>query len=101
MFDSTTLRKDSRAKTQKVINRRFSPIIADKDSDISPQRRRVRRERMAFCLSGDDDKQKHFSIADNNRTKILKRYLTPYLRRLSQRTPSKKCKAHGAKPDQY
>ncbi len=29
----------------------------------SPQRRRGRRE-LTFCLSGDDDKQKHVSIRD-------------------------------------
>jgi hypothetical protein len=50
-----------RGKVQRIFNRRFSPIIADKDSDISPQRRRARRE-LNFCLSGDDDKQKQISL---------------------------------------
>ncbi len=60
---STELRElstDVMGKESSVINRRFSPIIADNNS---PQRRRDRRERL-FCLSGDDDKQKHSSSKD-------------------------------------
>jgi len=41
-------------------NRRFTQIFADDDS---PQRRRGRREWL-FCLSGDDDKQKHIAFGD-------------------------------------
>jgi len=48
-------------KASKAIYRRFTQIIADKDSDISPQRRRGRRE-LIFCLSGDDDKQNNAQI---------------------------------------
>ena len=40
---------------QKILNRRLTQIYAEKES---PQRRRDRRE-IVFCLSGDDDKQKH------------------------------------------
>jgi len=32
-------------RSQRIINRRFSRIFTDEDSDISPQRRRVRREK--------------------------------------------------------
>ncbi len=56
----------------RAINRRFTQISADEDSEISPQRHRERRVRIqAFCLSGEDDKQKHVSIADDNRIQIL------------------------------
>ena len=65
-----------------MFNRRFTQIVADKDSDISPQRRREKaRDRTSevrdqlresvFCLLGDDDKQKLCSIADDSRTRTL------------------------------
>ncbi len=38
---------------------------------LSLSKGRGRRE-LIFCLSGDDDKQKHVSIADDNRIKTLK-----------------------------
>jgi len=74
------------------INRRSTQIYANKDSEISPQRRRGRREWL-FCLSGDDDKQKHVSIADNNRIIILKavlnrRFTQTMARAKPQRMPS-------------
>jgi len=62
---------------KKILNRRLTQIHTDDDS---PQRRRGRREWL-FCLSGDYDKQKHVSIADNNRIIILKLVLN---RRLTQ-----------------
>ncbi len=39
------------------INRRFTQILADKDS---PRISRI----LLFCLSGEDDKQKHIAIGD-------------------------------------
>ena len=53
--------KGAKGNALRSINRKFTQIIADKDSDISPQRRRGRRE-LKFCLSGDDDKQIHISF---------------------------------------
>ncbi len=51
-------------------------------------------------MSGDDDKQKHVSIADNNRIKIIRLRLN---RRFSQNNAdealSAKRRAHGAKRD--
>ncbi|MFB3062433.1 MAG: hypothetical protein ACE10C_13805, partial [Candidatus Binatia bacterium] len=61
-----TKRDLSRSRTGEFINRRFTQIFADKESEISPQRRKVRRE-LVSCLSGDDDKQKLVSIADDDR----------------------------------
>jgi len=42
----------------------------------SPQRRRVRRE-IPFCLSGDDDKQKHICIGDKRFVNTFKRATNP------------------------
>ena len=39
-----------RRKVQRIFNRRFSLILADKDSDISPQRRRVRKGEKDYRL---------------------------------------------------
>jgi len=71
-FRSWTQTKTAKSKRQKKLTadtRRLTPTKM-----FSPQRRRGRRE-ILFCSSGDDDKQKHVSIADNNR--IFNRRFTP------------------------
>ncbi len=59
--ESDKQRFAQRRKASKSINSRFTQMGTEKNySRILPQRRRGRRE-LIFCLSGDDDKQKHSS----------------------------------------
>ena len=68
----------SNGKISRLFSRGHTPTNADEDLFTAETQR---AQSLAFCLSGDDDKQKHVSIGDNNRSKILKIILN---RRLTQ-----------------
>ncbi len=54
-----------------VLNRRLTQIFADYRGLKFTHRRGAKvAENCLFCLSGEGDKQKHISIADDNRIKI-------------------------------
>ena len=62
-------------------------------SDVRGQRS---AKRIGFCLSGDDDKQKLISIADNKRSRILKRLLNRRFTPIFADEGAAKRRAHGA-----
>jgi len=69
---------------ERVINGRFSPIIADKDSGISPQRRRGRREYCFFVCRETTTNKNISPLGTTAPVKTLREELTADSRRLSQ-----------------